>query len=77
MIDRTLKNEYLLAVIRHVLTAVGSLLIFLGLDKEGILNELIGAIITLIGLVWSLLEKKEKEEIIEDEVTRRVYNKMT
>jgi hypothetical protein len=53
-----MSKEQLLGVIRHGLTFLGGLLVTKGLLDEGILQEVLGAVMTLVGSVWSVVAKK-------------------
>lgn len=55
-----MKKEQILAIIRHTLTFVGGVLITKGLIDEGVANELSGASLTLIGGIWSIIDKNKK-----------------
>ena len=55
---RTMKKTQVFGLIRHILTAGGVYLVGKGAIEEGIYAELMGASLTLIGLVWSHIEKK-------------------
>lgn len=55
-------KEQLLGILRHVLTFVGGVLILQGWLDEGLVQESIGAISTLVGTVWSVLDKKKSTE---------------
>lgn len=48
-----------LGVIRHALTFVGGIFVAKGLVDETLLPEITGAVITLVGAVWSILDKKQ------------------
>ena len=50
-------KEQILGIVRHVATAVGGGLIISGKADETLIQESIGALITIIGVVWSLWEK--------------------
>lgn len=52
-----MNKEQILGLVRHVLTFVGGFLITKGVIDEAISAEAIGAIITLIGSVWSVASK--------------------
>lgn len=56
-------NNTLSGLIRHGLTFVGGLMVSKGYIDEAILQEVIGAIMTLGGFVWSYLDKQRKEEV--------------
>jgi len=46
-------------LIRHTLTFIGGLLLYNGLLNENEVQELVSASMTLIGLIWSILEKRK------------------
>jgi hypothetical protein len=52
-------QEQVTGVIRHVLTAVGGILIAKGLLADGQWTELSGAALTLFGVIWSVASKKK------------------
>lgn len=51
-------KEQVMGIIRHALTFVGGILIVKGLAEEGIVNEAIGAVVTAVGAVWSVIKNK-------------------
>ena len=53
-----MKQEQVLGIIRHTLTFVGGILIVRGIATEAMTEEVIGAVITAIGAVWSLIKNK-------------------
>jgi len=53
-----MNKEKVLGLLRHTLTFVGGILIAKGLVDETMLAEVVGALITIIGGVWSVLNKK-------------------
>jgi hypothetical protein len=53
-----MKKEIVLGIIRHTLTFVGGILIMKGLIEEGLVQEITGAVLTLVGGIWSVLDKK-------------------
>lgn len=53
-----MNKEQVLGIIRHALTFVGGILIVKGIATEAVTNEVIGAVITAIGAVWSLVKNK-------------------
>jgi hypothetical protein len=55
-----LTREQIEGIIRHTLTAVGGVLITKGLIDEAILTEVVGAAITITGIVWSIIDKRKK-----------------
>jgi hypothetical protein len=52
-----MKKEQVLSIVRHSLTFVGGLLITKGYIDDQQLTELSGAIVSLVGLVWSIWKK--------------------
>ena len=49
-----------LGVIRHGLTFAGAILITKGIISESAALDITGAVMTLVGLVWSVIENKTK-----------------
>jgi hypothetical protein len=58
-------KEQLLGILRHVLTFLGGVFVVQGWLDEGLIQETVGAIATLIGTVWSVLEKKKTTEKVQ------------
>ena len=54
-----LTQTQVLGIIRHILTFGGGILVTKGLLDEGMVAEISGAVITLIGAVWSIIEKSK------------------
>ena len=54
-----MKKEQIFGIIRHTLTFGGGLLVMKGLVDESTLETLISGLITITGLVWSVLEKNK------------------
>jgi hypothetical protein len=54
-----MKKEVLLGIVRHVLTFGGGILVAKGLVEESLVQELGGSLVTLIGGIWSILQKKK------------------
>ena len=52
------KKKLLLALIRHILTFLGGALVVNDIDS-GLVNEAIGGILTTVGAVWSISDKKD------------------
>ena len=55
-----MKKEQVLGIIRHALTFVGGILVTRGLIEEAMVQEIIGGVASLVGLVWSVVSKKEQ-----------------
>ena len=52
-------NPQISGVIRHIITTAGGALVTQGvIDSEG-LNTVAGAVVVIIGVVWSLIAKKK------------------
>jgi hypothetical protein len=49
----------ILSLIRHTLTFVGGVLIVQGTVDESIVEQVIATTLTLIGLIWSVVDKKK------------------
>jgi len=47
-------------IIRHVLTALGGGLVVTGNVDADQANEVVGAIMTLTGVIWSIFDKKAR-----------------
>jgi hypothetical protein len=52
-------NPNLSSLIRHGLTAAGGFLVAKGLASADQIGELVGAVVTLIGVVWSMKNNKK------------------
>jgi len=52
-------NSTLSSLIRHGLTAAGGFLVAKGLASADQVNELAGAIIAVMGIVWSIRKNKK------------------
>jgi hypothetical protein len=55
-----MKKEQALSMIRHTLTFVGGLLVMKGTIDEGTANEIAGAVVGLVGVVWGVIEKQQR-----------------
>jgi hypothetical protein len=52
--------EKTLGIVRHALTFGGGFLVTSGYLTESSLDTGIGAIVTLIGVIWSVIDKNKK-----------------
>jgi hypothetical protein len=52
-------KEEILGLVRHALTFVGGVLVTKGLLEAGLMQEAIGAVMTLTGVVLSVLNKRK------------------
>jgi hypothetical protein len=55
---KRLNKEQILGIVRHSLTFAGGMLVVFGIVEEGIISEITGSLITLVGLIWSVIDKK-------------------
>jgi len=55
----TMTQEQITGVVRHLLTAVGGILIAKGLIADVAWTEITGASLTLFGVIWSVVSKKK------------------
>ena len=53
-----MKKEQIFGLIRHTLTFIGGVLVIKGVVDEATFTEISGALLTLIGGIWSVLDKK-------------------
>ena len=54
-------KEQVLGVVRHLLTFVGGAVAAKGVISESQLFEISGTIVTLIGSIWSVAEKRNRQ----------------
>lgn len=54
-----MNKEEILGLVRHALTFVGGVLVTKGLLEAGLMQEAIGAVMTLTGVVLSVLNKRK------------------
>lgn len=54
-----MNKEQVLGIIRHALTFVGGILIMKGLVDEPIWAEISGGVSTLVGAIWSVVDKNK------------------
>lgn len=53
-----MNKEQIMGIIRHTLTFIGGILVIKGITTETTSNEVIGAVVTAIGAVWSVVSNK-------------------
>jgi hypothetical protein len=56
----SLNREKALGILRHLLTLIGGIFIAKGLLQEALVEEIIGFIFTVIGILWSM-DNKQKQ----------------
>ncbi len=52
-----LTNEQVLGIVRHVLTALGGILVTLGKMNDGQVQQIIGVAMVIVPMVWSVVSK--------------------
>jgi len=57
-----MSKEKVLGIVRHTLTFVGGIIVAKGFIQETATEELIGGIMTLIGVLWSIIDKNKPAE---------------
>ena len=55
-------KDVILGVLRHGLTAGGGALVTNGLANSQTLDEAVGALMTLVGVAWSIWEKYKSKK---------------
>lgn len=50
--------EMISGLIRHILTALGTLAVTKGIFDAGMAEQIIGVVMTIVGLGWSFWQKK-------------------
>lgn len=50
----------ILGLIRHLLTFLGGYLVASGVIPEAMLDELLGAVMTIVGFIWSVYDKRAR-----------------
>ena len=53
-----LTKDQVLGIVRHTLTFVGGIVVMKGLVDETVVTEIIGGVMTLVGTIWSVINKK-------------------
>ena len=53
-----MKKDQVLGIIRHILTFAGGFVVAKGLADAALIEEATGAIVTIIGAIWSISSKK-------------------
>ena len=52
-------KDQILGLIRHALTFVGGIVIAKGLVEDALFQEIAGGVMTLVGAIWSIADKKK------------------
>ena len=54
-----MNKEQVFGIIRHTLTFLGGILVIKGISSEALVGEAIGAVMTAIGTIWSIIKNKQ------------------
>ena len=57
-----MKKDKILGIVRHALTFLGGIIVSYGIVEEAMAQEIIGSVFTLVGLIWSVLDKNKTIE---------------
>jgi hypothetical protein len=57
-----MKKDKILGIVRHALTFLGGIIVSYGIVEEAMAQEIIGGVFTLIGLIWSVVDKDKTVE---------------
>jgi hypothetical protein len=54
-------KEIITSLLRHLLTSGGGVLVGKGVIAASTVDETVGAILTIVGVVWSIAEKRSRQ----------------
>jgi len=54
-----LTKEQVMGIVRHSLTFVGGIVVAKGYISESTVTEIVGAVATCVGAIWSVIDKKK------------------
>ena len=54
------RREEIEGIIRHALTFVGGILVLKGILDDGMVNEIVGGALSVVGVVWSIMDKRKE-----------------
>lgn len=54
-----MNREQILGIIRHVLTAIGAILVIKGYSDEATMTMIVGAVMAGVSGIWSIFDKSE------------------
>lgn len=63
-------NDYIASLVRHGLTAVGGSLVAKGLITATVFDEVVGAVVVIAGVVWSVVSKTVLQKLHLEEVAK-------
>ena len=58
-----MNKEQILGIIRHVLTAIGAILVIKGYTDEATITMIIGAIMASVSGIWSIFDKTDSQVV--------------
>jgi hypothetical protein len=58
-----MNKEQVLGIARHILTAVGGVFVSKGTVDGSELEVIVGAVVALAGVIWSVVAKNKNKEI--------------
>jgi hypothetical protein len=53
-----MNKQSILGIVRHILTFAGGYVAAKGIADQAMVNEAIGAIMTIVGIAWSVADKR-------------------
>lgn len=56
-----MNREQILGIIRHVLTAIGAILVIKGYSDEATITMIVGAVMAAVSGIWSIFDKTEAQ----------------
>jgi hypothetical protein len=56
-------KDFLFPLVRHGLTSAGGYLAAKGLIASSTVDEVVGAVVILVGVLWSIVEKKLAKKV--------------
>jgi hypothetical protein len=54
-----MNREQILGIIRHVLTAIGAILVIKGYSDEATMTMIVGTVMASLSGIWSIFDKSE------------------
>ena len=52
-----MKKDQVLSILRHTLTFIGGIVVMKGIIDEGTATEIIGGVVSLVGIIWGIVDK--------------------
>lgn len=52
-----MKKEQVLSILRHTLTFIGGIVVMKGIIDETTATEIIGGVVSLVGIIWGVVDK--------------------